>query len=410
MPSVLGLVSHSWTRAQAATVAGRYRHHVTRIDLSIPGDVRFGGGRLAEVPGVLAGWGTRRALLVTGRSPERAAALIDGMQALGMVVATYSVSGEPSVQVVRDGVAAAAECDAVVGFGGGSALDVAKAVAVLAITGADPLEHLEVIGEGRPIAAAGLPCVAIPTTAGTGSEVTRNSVLSGDGVKASLRSPLMLPRLAVVDPDLLLGVPRVTIAASGMDALAQLIEPFLSRKANPVTDALARDGIVRSARSLRRAHRDGMVDPSVREDLAIASLFGGLCLANAGLGAVHGFAAALGARLGAPHGAVCAAVLAPAVEVNLRAARRRATDRSVVSRFADLAVLLTGNPTARPEAAVGWLAELTASLQVPGLRTYGLTDSDTAEVVAAAQRASSMKGNPIELTDDEVAEILTRAS
>ena len=382
---------------------------MTRFELAIPGDVRFGGGRLSEVPDALAGWGARRVLLVTGRSPDRAAALVDGLQTRGLVVTRYAVSGEPSIQVVRDGVAAAAGCDAVVGFGGGSAIDVAKAVAVLAVRGADPLEHLEVIGAGRPITAAGLPCVAIPTTAGTGSEVTRNSVLSGDGVKASLRSPLMLPRLAVVDPDLLLGVPVATIAASGMDALAQLIEPFLSRKANPVTDALARDGIVRSARSLRRARRDGMVNPSVREDLAIASLFGGLCLANAGLGAVHGFAAALGARLGAPHGAVCAAVLAPAIKVNLRAARR-VRDRSAVTRFADLAVLLTGNPTARPEAAAGWLTELTTALQIPGLRTYGLTDADTAEVVAAAQRASSMKGNPIELTDDEVAEILARAT
>ena len=383
---------------------------MTSFDLSIPGDVRFGGGRLAEVPDAMAGWGVRRALLVTGRSSDRAAALIDGLAARGLSVSGYAVVGEPSIQIVRDGVAAAAGCDAVIGFGGGSAIDVAKAVAVLAATGADPLEHLEVIGAGRPITAPGLPCVAIPTTAGTGSEVTRNSVLSGDGVKASLRSPLMLPRLAVVDPDLLLDVPVPTIAASGMDALAQLIEPFLSHKANPVTDALARDGIVRSARSLRRAYRDGMVDPAVREDLAIASLFGGLCLANAGLGAVHGFAAALGARLGAPHGAVCAAVLAPAVAVNLRAARRRATDRSIVSRFADLAVLLTGNPTARPEAAVGWLADLATALNVPGLRVYGLSDADTAEVVAAAQRTSSMKGNPIKLTDDEVAEILVRAS
>lgn len=251
--------------------------------------------------------------------------------------------------------------------------------------------------------------MAIPTTAGTGSEVTRNSVLSGDGVKASLRSPLMLPRLAVVDPDLLEGVPAATIAASGMDALAQVIEPFLSRKANPFTDALARDGIVRSARSLGRAYAEGMVDAAVREDLAITSLFGGLCLANAGLGAVHGFAGALGARLGAPHGAVCAAVLAPAVEVNLRAVRERAVDGPTLPRLSELAVLLTGNPTAQPEAAVAWLADLTATLQIPGLDAYGLSDDDTDEVVAAAQRASSMKGNPLELSDDEVREILYRS-
>jgi alcohol dehydrogenase class IV len=193
-----------------------------------------------------------------------------------------------------------------------------------------------------------------------------------------------------------------------MDALAQVIEPFLSRKANPFTDALARDGIVRSARSLRRACTDGMVDPGVRSDLAITSLFGGLCLANAGLGAVHGFAAALGARLGAPHGAVCAAVLAPAVRVNLRAVRERGGEDTVL-RMTELAVLLTGAVDAEPEDVALWLGDLTRALGVPGLGSYGLGPADTAEVVTATQRASSMRGNPIELTDAEVAEILDLA-
>lgn len=379
------------------------------FSLTVPSDIRFGAGRLTEVPEVVAGWGADRVLVITGRSTRRAEPLIDDLRQRGTTVATFGVEGEPTVQVVRDGVAAAAGCHAVIGFGGGSALDVAKAVAVLATDGADPLDHLEVIGRGLPITRPGLPCVAIPTTAGTGSEVTRNAVLSADGVKASLRSPLMLPRLAMVDPDLLAGAPAATIAASGMDALAQVIEPFLSSRANPFTDALARDGIVRSARSLARAYADGMVDPAVREDLAITSLFGGLCLANAGLGAVHGFAAALGARLGAPHGAVCAAVLAPTVEVNLRAVRQRDPEGPTRLRLCELAGLLTGNRTAQPEAAVGRLAGLTATLQIPGLAAYGLTDEDTTEVVAAAQRASSMKGNPVPLTDDEVAEILYRS-
>ena len=284
----------------------------------------------------------------------------------GVETSTYAVAGEPTLQVVRDGVAAAAGCDAVIGFGGGSALDVAKAVAVLAVSGADPLEHLEVIGGGSTDHPTGTAVLAIPTTAGTGSEVTRNSVLSGDGVKASLRSPLMLPRVAIVDPDLLVGLPAATVAASGMDALAQVIEPFLSRMANPFTDALARDGIVRSARSLRRAFTDGMVDPGVRSDLAITSLFGGLCLANSGLGAVHGFAAALGARLGAPHGAVCAAVLAPAVAVNLRAVRERGGPDALL-RMTELAVLLTGSVDAEPEDVALWLADLAAPLEIPGL-------------------------------------------
>ena len=256
--------------------------------------------------------GASRVLVVTGRDPARAEDVRAALATAGIATEVFAVAAEPSIDLVRAAVAADRErgCDAVLGFGGGSALDVAKAAAVLATTRADPLDHLEVIGAGRPITEPGLPCVAVPTTAGTGSEVTRNAVLAGDGVKASLRSPRMLPAVAVVDPDLLTGVPRPTIAASGMDALSQLVEPLLSARANPFTDALARDGIRRSARSLRRAYAEGMTDPGVREDLALASLFGGLCLANSGLGAVHGLAAAAGARLAAPHGAVCAAVLA----------------------------------------------------------------------------------------------------
>lgn len=378
------------------------------FDLAVPSDIRFGAGRLLEAPKVLAGWGARRVLLVTGRSTERAASLLAALADGGIEVTSYAVAGEPTLAVVREGVAAAGGHDAVVGFGGGSALDVAKAVAVLAVSGADPLTHLEVIGEGRPITGPGLPCLAIPTTAGTGSEVTRNAVLAGDGVKASLRSPWMLPRVAIVDPDLLAGLPAATIAASGMDALAQVIEPFLSRRASPFTDALARDGIVRSARSLRHAFADGMVDADVRSDLAVTSLFGGLCLANAGLGAVHAFAAALGARLGAPHGAVCAAVLAPALTVNLRAVRERGSQDALL-RLTELAVLLTGSVDAEPEDVADWVAELTRALQIPGLTAHGLTATDTAEVVAAAQRASSMRGNPLDLTDAEVREILDRA-
>ncbi len=378
------------------------------FDLTVPSDIRVGPGRVGEAPEVLVRWQARRVLLVTGRSTGRAASLMAALGEQGIDVTTYAVPGEPTLTVVREGVTAAGGHDAVVGFGGGSALDVAKAVAVLAVSGADPLIHLEVIGEGRPLAGPGLPCLAVPTTAGTGSEVTRNAVLSGDGVKASLRSPWMLPRVAIVDPDLLVGLPAATVAASGMDALAQVIEPFLSRRANPFTDALARDGIVRSARSLRRAFTDGMVDAGVRSDLAVTSLFGGLCLANAGLGAVHAFAAALGARLGAAHGAVCAAVLAPAMAVNLRAVRERGAHDTLL-RLTELAVLLTGAVDAEPEDVAEWLADLTRALQIPGLATYGLAGTGTAEVVAAAQRASSMRGNPIELTDDEVAEILDRA-
>jgi alcohol dehydrogenase class IV len=384
---------------------------MVRFDLTLPGDIRFGAGRVSEVPGALADLGANRVMVITGRTTSRADGIRAALNAADMSSMVFGVATEPSIERVRAAVDLALEtgCDAVLGFGGGSALDVAKAVAVLARSGTDPMDHLEVIGAGRPIERPGLPCVAVPTTAGTGSEVTRNSVLSGGGVKASLRSPLMLPKLAVVDPDLLVGVPRPTIAASGMDALSQLIEPLLSQRAHPFTDALAREGIRRSARSLRRAYQEGMEDPGVREDLAIASLFSGMCLANSGLGAVHGLAAAAGARLSAPHGAVCAAVLTAATDVNLRALRERAPNHFALQRIAEVASLLTGRPGASPEDAIAWLADLTAAMSIPGLASYGLNQDAIATVVTAAQRASSMRGNPIELSDQEVTEIVTRA-
>jgi alcohol dehydrogenase class IV len=359
----------------------------------------------------LAGLGARHVLVVTGATSSRADSVRGAFTEAGITSTAFAVPAEPSIELVRAAVAAQAEsgCDSILGYGGGSALDVAKAVAVLAASGTDPLEHLEVIGAGRPLTQIALPCVAVPTTAGTGSEVTRNAVLSGDGVKASLRSPLLLPRVAVVDPDLLTRLPRPTIASSGMDALSQLIEPFLSSRANPFTDALARDGIRRSARSLRKAWEFGMGGPAIREDLALASLFGGMCLANSGLGAVHGLAAAAGARLAAPPGAVCAAVLAATVEANMRAMRLRAPEHPALERLAEVAALLTGRSAAVPEDAIGWLEALAAALSIPGLASYGLDDAGISALVTAAQWASSMRANPIELTDAELTEIVTRS-
>jgi len=382
-----------------------------RFDLATPADIRFGAGRAAELPDALAGLGATNVFVVTGRSTARADPLRARLGDLGIESTAFGVEGEPSIEICRAALDRLRQTggDAVVGFGGGSALDVAKAVAVLATSRTDPLDHLEVIGSGRPITQPGLPCVAVPTTAGTGSEVTRNSVLSGSGVKASLRTPLMLPAIAIIDPDLLAGVPPATIAASGMDALAQVIEPLLSRRANPFSDALARDGIRRSARSLRRAYVEGMTAGEVRQDLAVTSLFGGLCLANAGLGAVHGLAAALGARLSAPHGAVCAATLAAAVAVNRRALREREPASPALVRIEELGCLLTGESGTGADAAIEWLSALTADLQVPGLRTYGLGDAEIGEVVIAAQRASSMRANPVDLTDGEVADIVHRS-
>lgn len=384
----------------------------TAFEFATATRIVFGPGRLTEAPELVRALGGQRVLLVTGRSPARASALRERLEALGLAVTGFRVEGEPTVDCVRQGLGLLAEarCDVVVAMGGGSALDAGKALAALATQGGDPLDYLEVIGRGQPLTRASLPFVAIPTTAGTGSEVTRNAVLGSKQaqVKASLRGPRLLPAVALVDPDLLIGAPASVLAASGMDALSQLIEPFLSARANPLTDSLAREGLRRSARSLRRAVLEGP-DAEAREDLALASLFGGLCLANSGLGAVHGFAAPVGGMFDAPHGAVCAALLPAVLDVNLRALRARAPEHPSLPRFRELAVLLTGRAEAREEEALSWVEALRMDLRIPGLATYGLTPARLPELVAKARAASSMKANPLTLSDAELAEIATRS-
>jgi alcohol dehydrogenase class IV len=374
--------------------------------------VLFGAGRLEEAPEVVRALGGRRVMIVTGSTPGRAAPLREGLDRLGLSTVLFRVEGEPTLELAREGTATAmaAGCDSVVALGGGSVLDAGKAIAALAANGGDPLDYLEVIGRGRPLTQPSVPLVAIPTTAGTGSEVTRNAVLGSreEKVKASLRSPLMLPRVALVDPELLSGAPVAVVTSSGLDALSQLIEPFLSSRANPLTDALAREGMRRSARSLRRAVLEGL-DAPAREDLALASLFGGLCLANAGLGAVHGFAAPMGGMYEAPHGAVCAALLAASLEVNLRALRARAPEHPSLGRFQEVAGLLTGRPEAVAEDAITWVKELCQALAVPGLRRYGLTEAEVPRLVEKARVASSMKANPLALTDEELTDVALRS-
>lgn len=382
------------------------------FELATAARIVFGAGKLAEAPGALRAMGVGRALVVTGRTPARAQALCAALASGGIASVVLAVDGEPTVDVARAGVRRLEQegCDGVVGIGGGSALDTGKAIAALAANGGDPLDYLEVVGAGKPLARPSLPFVAIPTTAGTGSEVTRNAVLAAPGarVKASLRSNLMLARAAIVDPDLLAGLPRAVIAASGLDALSQVVEPFLSVRANPVADALAREGMRRSARSLRRAHA-GALDAQAREDLAVASLCGGLCLANAGLGAVHGFAAPAGGMFPVPHGAACAALFVPVMEVNLRALGARAATHPGLERMREVAALLTGDPDATAADGIAWLRDLVAALGIKGLGAWGMTAADVPDLVARAKVASSMRGNPLPLTDRELEEIARRA-
>jgi alcohol dehydrogenase class IV len=292
----------------------------------------------------------------------------------------------------------------VVALGGGSVIDAGKAVAAL-LTNSEPLRHyLEVVGEGRPLTRRSAPFIAIPTTAGTGAEVTRNAVLMVEEarVKVSLRSPLMLPAVALIDPELTYTLPPAVTASAGLDALTQCIEPFVTPHANPLTDAVAREGMRRAARGLRRAYADGG-DVEARRDMAVASLCGGLALANAKLGAVHGFAAPLGGMFPIPHGVACARLLAPIVAANVRALEARAPGSPALERYEEIARVLTGDANARAEDGIAWLEELVEAMAIPRLASYGVAEDDVPRIVDQARRASSMQGNPITLTDDELA-------
>jgi alcohol dehydrogenase class IV len=366
---------------------------------------------LREVGSLAHGFGPR-ALVVTGANPQRADLLLSLLREQGVAAFTFPVRGEPELATVQRGVALAKQenCGLVISFGGGSALDAGKAIAAMLANPGDLLDYLEVIGRGKALAAPSAPFIAVPTTAGTGSEVTRNAVLASPahGVKMSLRSPYMLPRVAVVDPELTYDLPPAVTASTGLDALTQLIEPYVSCRANPMTDALCVEGMRRAARSLRVAFAEGR-NAAARTDMSVASLFGGLALANAGLGAAHGFAGPIGGQFPAPHGAVCAALLPHVMEANLSALRQRLPTAETLQRYEEVARLVTGSVTATAEAGVAWVSKLVVDLGIPSLGHYGLKREHTAELVEKAAHASSMKANPIVLTPDELAGILQRA-
>lgn len=367
--------------------------------------VLFGPGRAAELPALVDGLGSR-ALVCTGARPERHEGLI---QSLPMPFDVFTVTGEPTVQTARAAVEVgrARGADLVIAIGGGSALDLGKAAAMLLGNGGDPLDYLEVIGRGQPIMAPSAPFIAVPTTAGTGAEVSANAVLASPEHrrKASLRSQFMLPRVALVDPLLTLGCPPAVTAASGLDALTQCLEPFVCPQASPLTDGLAREGLRRAGTSLRTAFQDGS-DITARTDMAACSLLGGMALANAKLGAVHGFAGVIGGMVDVPHGAVCAALLAAVLEVNVRALGVREPTGPELSRYAEAARLLTERPDATVEDGVEWVRQTVQMLGVPGLATFGVPQEDFDEIVDNARTASSMRGNPVTLTDHELHEVL----
>ena len=373
----------------------------------------FEPGSIKKIGSFASGMG-QKALITSGfrDDSESNCSLVEILNASGVEAQCFTISGEPTVELVQRGteLARTEQCDLIIGFGGGSAMDTGKAIAAMSTNPGEVLDYLEVIGRGKSLILPSLPMIAIPTTAGTGTEVTRNAVLGSKGlrVKVSLRSPWMLPRLALVDPELTYQLPPAITASTGLDALTQLIEPYVCNSPNPLVDALCREGILRIANSLRRAYLEGD-DHQARENMSLASLFGGLALANAKLGAVHGFAGVLGGMYPAPHGVVCARLLPLVVEANIGALRERDMQNPALEKYGEIARMLTGDPEAAPEEAIGWLHDLCNELKIPGLTSYGFQANEIPLIVEKSAQASSMKGNPLKLTQAEMVSLLAKA-
>jgi alcohol dehydrogenase class IV len=381
-----------------------------KFEFATASRIIFGQGTVKEVAPMASNMGNC-ALLVTGRNLERAGPLSGSLKNTGMKIVTFSVSDEPTIELTIKGVELARQnaSDIVIGMGGGSVIDTAKAVAALLTNSGDIIDYLEVIGRGKPLSCPSAPCIAIPTTAGTGAEVTKNAVLTSQEhkVKVSLRSPTMLPDLAIVDPELTYSMPPSLTASTGLDALTQVLEPFVSVKSNPLTDAICIEGLKRAARSLHRAFKDGS-DTRAREDMAIVSLFGGLTLANSKLGAVHGIAGPMGGMFPVPHGVICARLLPFVVEVNVRALKRHNSQQYLL-RYDQVAQVLTGKTNAKAEEGIDRIHDLCDALDIPGLSDFGITEDHFPDLITSSKKASSMKGNPVNLTDEELTEILQKA-
>ncbi len=379
----------------------------------------FGAGRLKELAGIVAGYG-KHALLVTGNKSLRASKnwplIADGLRAAGVAFESMAVEGEPSPSLVDDAVAEFRQkgIDVVVGIGGGSALDAAKAIAGLLQPGNSVLDHLEGVGHEIPYKGPATPFIAVPTTAGTGSEATKNAVLSvqGDnGYKKSFRDDKLVAQVALVDPELLATCPPEVIAANGMDAFTQLLESYVSINANPFTDALAWSGIEAVCDGFFAAYAGGDSEDAQRGRAAMAygSLLSGITLAQAGLGSVHGLASPLGAFFPIPHGVVCGTLVATATELNIRALRERASRSPALAKYAGVGRLLSRQQSLTDVDACRRLGEVlhewTQRLALKRLAAYGVQERHIQKIVANA-RGSSMKTNPLALSDTEIGEIV----
>ena len=388
-----------------------FQNRNMNFNFSTASQIIFGTGTVAKVPELVAGFG-KRIFLVTGKNSTHSNPLAESLSSLKFETPTFQVEKEPTTTIIDEGVKLARKyrCDVIIGIGGGSVIDTAKAIAALTPNAGELLDYLEVIGKGKKLVVEPLPFIAIPTTSGTGAEVTKNAVIHSPGhkVKVSLRSQLMFANVAVIDPELALSMPPEVSATSGMDALTHLLETFVSRYSDPFIDHFCREGMLRISKSLVKACTNG-TDLEAREDMSMASLLGGIALANVKLGAVHGFAGPMGGMFPVPHGEVCACLLPAVMEENLKSVSDANLEEKV-AKYNEIAQILTGNPEAGAEDGIKWVKERISDLGIPRLSDFGMAEADFQELIEKAQKASSMKGNPVVLDDKSLLSILTKSA
>jgi alcohol dehydrogenase class IV len=381
---------------------------MNKFEFSAPSRIIFGTGTIGDI-GLLAREMGSRVLLVTGQSGADPGIVVNSLRKNDLSYHMFTLSCEPDIELIRLGTNIGIEqnADLVIGFGGGSAMDAGKAIAAMISNRGDILDYLEVVGKGMQIQKPSLPYIAVPTTAGTGSEVTKNAVITdpGRGFKASLRSALIQPRIALVDPKLTISLPPRVTAETGMDALTQVLEPYVSMRSNPMTDIFCIEGLRSAVSFLKSAYIDGS-NLEARNAMSWTSLMSGLALANAGLGTIHGFASPIGGKFAVPHGAICARLLPFVVKGNIKALRERIPDSPVLGRYQQIAQIFFGKQSALPEDGFDWLMELCEALEIQPLSAYGIGKNDIDLLVESAMGSSSMKSNPIALTREELATIL----
>ena len=379
-----------------------------KIDFGTSKRIIFGKGELINFPKYSEGFG-KRCFTIHGKNPFYCKPFFDILENLHLEITFFTVNKEPDIELINAAVSLARKnkCDFVVGIGGGAVLDTGKAVAAMLTNKGDLLDYLEVVGKGLPLQSPSKLYIAIPTTAGTGSEATRNAVIDvpDKNVKVSMRSPFMLPSIALVDPDLTLLLPPNITASTGMDAFVQVLEPYVCKNPNPMVDMFCRDALPRVSQNLLQAYRDG-ANIEARENLAWVSLLGGLSLANASLGAVHGFAGPIGGMFHVPHGSICAALLPNVMRVNIENLERNHPNGSTINRYKEIAFWITGDPKAKVYDGLDFVENLCLELKIPKLKQMGIIKSDFSKIVSKSKNSSSMKGNPVNLSDEELTRIL----